>query len=334
MLSYTKSRLSAAKAGYAGKNKYLLLVLLSFFSVGMYSQSDKKAEALFEQGEVFFQQFYFNEAKKMFIEYLEQFPEDIKALTYMSQISIAQQNIPSIKFYNERILSLDKNNVDALIILGVIHSVQKDFNKAKDFLNKAVTIQPDNASALFNFGIVYGLSGELYNAIIVLNKAAEIEPRNGKIYETLGLLYAQNTLYDEAEIYFKKALVVEPNLIEARKGLIILYQGQNRLENSRRYIQQLEILSPDLPQLNLIKANQEYLEGRYKDAIKSVMTEIEKNPDDADAYYLLGSLYKIMGEKSKSGEAFSIAEKLLNQNPGFSESTLPLNMNWGSSLNK
>ncbi|OGU52159.1 MAG: hypothetical protein A2006_00550 [Ignavibacteria bacterium GWC2_35_8] len=316
------------------KNKYLIFVILSFFSVGMYSQSDKKAEALFNQGESYFKENNFNEAKQMFINYLERFPEDIKTLTYLSQIAIAQQNIPSIKFYNERILSLDKNNVDALIILGVIYSIQRDFNKAKDFLNKAITIQPDNAMALFNLGIVYGTAGELYNSVIVLNKAAEIEPQNEKIFETLGMFYLQNELTVEAEIYFKKSLVVSPDLIEARKGLIILYQSQNKLEKSMRYIQQLEILLPDLPQLNLIKANQEYLEGRYKDAVKSVMIEIEKNPDDADAYYLLGNLYKIMGEKSKSGEAFSIAEKLLNQNPGFFESASPLNMYLGSYLNK
>ncbi len=316
------------------KNKYIFLVILSFFSVGMYSQSDKKAEALFKQGEAYFQENNFNEAKKVFIDYLERFPEDIKALTYLSQIAMAQQNIPSIKFYNERILSIDKNNVDALIILGVIYSVQKDFDKAKDFLNKAITIQPDNASALFSLGMVYGTAGELYNAVISLNKASEIEPRNGKILEALGMFYLQNELTDEAEIYFKKALVVGPDLIEARKGLVILYQNQNKLTDSRRYIKQLEILLPDLPQLNLIKAQQEYLEGKYKDAVKSVMTEIEKNPGDADAYFLLGILYKIMGEKSKSGEAFSIAEKLINQNPGFFESASPLNMYLGSSLNK
>ena len=316
------------------KNKYLLFVILAFFTIGMYSQSDKKAEVLVKQGEAYLQQNKFNEAKKVFIDYLERFPEDIKALTYLSQIAIAQQNIPSIKFYNERILSLYKNNVDALIILGVIYSIQRDFDKAKDFLNKAITIQPDNATALFNLGIVYGTAGELYNSVIALNKAAEIEPRNGKIFETLGMFYLQNELTDEAEIYFKKSLVVSPDLIEARKGLIILYQSQNNLEKSLRYIQQLEILSPDLPQLNLIKANQEYLEGRYNDAVKSVQIEIEKNPDDADAYYLLANLYKIMGEKSKSSEAFSIAEKLLNQNPGFFESDSPLNRYLGSSSNR
>jgi tetratricopeptide (TPR) repeat protein len=316
------------------KNKYLLFVMLAFFTIEMHSQNDKKAEALFKQGEAFLQENKFNEAKKIFIDYLERFPEDIKALTYLSQIAIAQQNIPSIKFYNERILSLDKNNVDALIILGVIYSIQRDFDKAKGFLNKAVTIQPDNAMALFNLGIVYGTAGELYNSVIALNKAAEIEPRNGKIFETLGMFYLQNELTDEAEIYFKKSLVVSPDLIEARKGLIILYQSQNKLEKSWRYIQQLEILSPDLPQLNLIKANQEYLEGRYKDAVKSVQIEIEKNPDDADAYYLLGNLYKIMGEKSKSSEAFSTAEKLLNKNSGFFENDSPLNKYLGSSLNR
>ncbi len=325
---------NSCKKGKKMKNKYLFLVILSLFSVGMYSQSEKKAEALFNQGEAYFQEDNFNEAKKVFIDYLEESPEDIKALIYLSQIAMSQQNIPSIKFYNERILSLDIKNVDALIILGVIYSIQMDFNKAKDFLNKAITIQPDNASALFNLGIVYGTAGELYNAVIAFNKAAEIEPGNGKIFEALGMFYLQNDLTDEAEIYFKKSLIISPNLIEARKGLIILYQSQNKLENSMLYIQELEKLSPDLPQLYLIKANQEYLEGRYKDAVKSVMIELEKYPDDADAYYLLANLYEIMGDKSKSSEAFSIAEKLLNQNPGFIVSASAFNMYLGSSLNK
>lgn len=313
--------------------------MLSFFSIAVLAQNnfksnDEKTKALFKQGEAYFLKSNFDETKKLFIEYLERFPDDINALTYLSKISIVQQNIPSIKFYNERILRLDKNNVNAMIVLGVIYSVQKDFDKAKDFLNKALTIQPNNASALYSLGIVYGTIGELYNAVITLNKAAEIEPQNGKIYEALGMIYLQNNLFDEAEIYFMKALNISPDLVEARKGLVILYQVQNKLENSRRYIQELEILLPDIPQINLIKAYQEYLEGKYKDAIKFVMAEIDKNPWEAEAFYLLGNLYRLIGDVSKSNEALSIAEKLQRRNPGFSESASLLDMYLDGSLKK
>lgn len=324
------------------RNKYLLIVMLSFSLVPSFSSiaqsdikgRDKKTESLFKQGEAYIQQYNFDEAKKLFILYLEQSPKDIKALTYLSQISIAQQNIPSIKFYNERILGLDKKNVDALIILGVIYSAQKDLNKAKAFLKKAVTIQPNNAHALFNLGIVYGTAGELYHAVNILNKAAKIEPLNGKIYETLGLLYSQNNLYDEAEIYFKRALTVSPDLIESRKGLIILYQEENKLENSSRYIQQLELLSPGISQLNLFKAYQKYLEGNYESALRFALIEIKKYPGDSNAYYLLGNLYWKMGDTSRSSEALSIAEKLLSQNSSFSENDSPINIYHNNLLNR
>jgi Tfp pilus assembly protein PilF len=54
------------------------------------------------------------------------------------------------------------------------------------------------------------------------------------------------------------------------------------------------------------------------------MVELEKNPDDADAYYLLSELYKVIGEKMKSEEAFNIAGEL-NKNSSSLSSSLQHN---------
>lgn len=89
-----------------------------------------------------------------------------------------------------------------------------------------------------------------------------------------------------------------------------------------------------MPQINLIKAFQQYLEGKYNDAIKYAIAEIDKNPLEAEAYYLLGNLYGIIGDASKSNEALSIAEKLQRQYPGFSESASLLDMYLDGSLKK
>jgi tetratricopeptide (TPR) repeat protein len=297
------------------KYKYYILVILCLsVKIGAQNvsiENDKTSTALFQQAEGLFLINEFTEAKKMFIKYLEQNPDDLNSLIYLSQIAVAQQNIPSIKFYNKRILSVEPTNIDALINLGVLYSVEQNYDKAVEFLSKAVKVDQDNELALFNLGVVYGTSGDLNNAVSTLNQAAKINPNNGEIFLTLGMFYLQSELYDEAEINFKRAIDISNNLTEALKGLVILYQYQGKLNESANFIRQLEELSPNLKQLNLLKANQKYLEGEIENAIKLTLEEISKYPDDADAYYLLGNLYSLTGEYKKSKEALNHAEKLI-----------------------
>jgi len=301
------------------KNRYLLLEVFFLFSLTIRSQgnyqeeqSNSYADSLFRIGEFYFLENNFDEAKKIFTNHLDRIPDDLWALKYLSQIAIAQKDIPSIRFYNEKILSLDPNNIDALTSLGVIYFNEGLYSKAEFLFIKAINIEPNNVEALYNLGVLYGTTGELHNAVIKLNKAARINPQNGEIYQTLGLFYLQSQLYDEAEKYLLKAISIDKNLNEAKKGLIILYQNQERLEESEKYINEIEQVSPDYPQLNLLIANQKFLIGETDSAITYALKEIQEEPKQADAYYFLSTLYSVNGEDINSQNAFTIAEELLN----------------------
>lgn len=301
------------------KIRYYIVEIAVFINLNIHSQENYLEEqfanytdSLFKVGELNFLANNLEQAEKMFIGYLVFVPDDLRSLEYLSQIAITQQDLPSIKLYNEKILSLDPDNIDALIILGVIYFNERIYSKAEILFIKAINLAPNNELALYNLGVLYGTKGEFRNAEIALNKAAQINPFSSEVYQTLGLFNLQSQHYDEAEKYLLKAISIDNDFYDAKKGLIILYQNQARLEESIKYINDILRSSPDCPQLNLLIANQKFLEGETDSAITYTLKEIQEEPNQADAYYFLSTLYRLNGEDIKSQNAFAIAEILLN----------------------
>lgn len=299
-----------------------ILILVAFLSSFIFIKAQDISGST--AGEEFSQSY--NEGVKYFIEgnilkseenfktALKYKPNDLNTLKYLAEISIANQNIPKVQYYYEKVLDLDSNDEDALISLGVINLNAGNFEKAEVLLAKAVNNQPANEQALYNLSVLYENIGEFPKAVINLKKLISINPYNGEYYQTIGLFYLTQNLYSNAENNFLEALKLDSDLTEARKGLVIIYQNQNRLKESLKYINELEVISPDLQHLNVLKASQQYLEGKIKTAIKYALLEINNYPREADAYYMLSDLYRINGDEPESNIYFEKAEKLNENN--------------------
>lgn len=306
------------------KNKYLLVEVFFILSIIIRSQSNHQngqsnsySDSLFSIGEIYFLENNFEKAEKMFTEYLVIVPNDIRSLEYLSQISIAHQDIPSLKFYCEKILSLNRGNIDALLSLGVIYFNDGQYDKAQDFFLTALQIESNNELVLYNLGVLYLTIGDFHNAEITLNKAIQINPQNGTLYQALGFSCLLSQRYEESERYLIKAISIDQNLLEAKKGLVILYQNLVKLEESLKYINEIKLMDPNFPQLNLLIANQKFMIGETDTAIIYALKEIDENPNQADVYYLLSTLYSLNGEELKSQNVLAKAEKLLiNKNVG------------------
>lgn len=300
---------------YAMKRLLIFIMLLSSF-VFLNAQNISESTAVkefsqaYDKGIKYFFKGNILKAEENFQIALKKKPDDINTLKYLAEISIAKQNLQMIRYYYEKVLDLDSDDEDALISLGVINLKKGNFEKAENLLVKAVNNQPGNELALFNLSVVYETIGKFSEAVAALKKLISIDPYNGEYYQTIGLFYLTQNLYIEAEINFLEAIKLDNNLIEARKGLVILYQNQNRLVESLKHINELEAISPDLQHLNILKANQQYLEGKIEAAIKYALLEIKKHPDEPDAYYLISDLYKINGDETKSRTYFKKAERL------------------------
>lgn len=304
--------------GVVMKKLLTFIVLLTFFTFLnaqniSNSDSTNKFSQAYNQGVKYFFEENNLKAEENFRAALRLKPDDKNTLKYLAEISIANQNIHKTQYYYERVLELNSNDEDALVSLGVINLHTGNFEKAENLLNKAVNNKPDNELALFNLSVLYENTGEFQKALNTLKRLISINPYNGEYFQTIGLFYLTQSLYTDAEKKFLEALRLDDNLNEARKGLVIIYQNQNELKESSKYLNELEEISPGLQHLNILKANQQYLEGKIKTAIKYALLEIKKHPEEPDAYYLISDLYKINGDELVSRIYFEKAEKL-NEN--------------------
>lgn len=304
------------------RNKYLLLEVFFILSITIRSQSyyqngqsNSYSDSLFRIGEIYFLENNLDEAEKIFTESLAIVPSDLRSLEYLSQIAIAQQDIPSVKFYCEKILSLNRGNIDALLSLGVVYFNDGQYDKAQNFFLTALQIESNNELVLYNLGVLYLTIGDFHNAEITLNKAIQINPQNGTLYQALGFSCLLSQRYEEAERYLIKAISIDQNLLEAKKGLVILYQNLVKLEESLEYINEIKLMDPNFPQLNLLIANQKFIIGELDSAIVYTLIEIDEDPNQADVYYFLSTLYSLNGEELKSQNVLAKAEKVLtNEN--------------------
>lgn len=298
----------------------LVAVLLSFIFIKAQNVSELAAEKEFKQsydkGVKYFFEGNILKAEENFQTSLETKPDDLNTLKYLAEISIANQSVSKIQYYYEKVMKLNSNDEDALVSLGVINLQTGNFEKAEILLVKAVNNQPKNEQALFNLSVLYEIKGEFPKAVNTLEKLISINPLNSEYYQTIGLFYLAQSHYSSAEKNFLKALQLNDNLIESKKGLIIVYQNQNKLKESLKYINELEVISPDIQYLNILKAYQQYLEGKIETAIKYALLEIKKHPEEPDAYYLISDLYKINGDELESRIYFEKAEKLNENYPG------------------
>lgn len=263
----------------------------------------------YNTGEKYFLSRDFDNAKNYFLKAWEYKPDDINTLNYLMQISITKKNSSLVKYYSSRIIKLNPVDTDALLNLGVIELNKGNFKDAEKYILKVLDIQNENDLARYNLAVVYGSKGDFYSAITILKKLTMEYPNNGKYFQTLGLYYLSINLLDNAEEVFSKSLEIDHNLLEARKGLIIIYQNRNQFNRSAELLDELEIISPKLPQLNLLKAIQEYLNDNINSAIYYSQQEIKNYPLEVDTYYFLSDLYKSNGNQFK---ADSVMNKIVD----------------------
>jgi tetratricopeptide (TPR) repeat protein len=62
-----------------------------------------------------------------------------------------------------------------------------------------------------------------------------------------------------------------------------------------------------------MQGKQAFEAARYDEAIKSFQTALNRNPNDASAYYNLAATYQMLGKQSRNPQMFATAEQMYNR---------------------
>jgi len=236
-----------------------------------------------------------------------------------------------------RAISLNSQDAEARFNLGVLLSGKKEVDGALAQLGEAVNLNPEEpkyslalAEALLD-GKRYPIAVEFLNAvrpkfeklgqfhytlglahygqhnapaaIEEMQKATELDPQMEAAFYFLGNTYALAEQYEKAASAYRRAIELNSNSLPYYSRMALV---SGKLGNSEEVIgslQQVVRLDPDdvVSRLNLAKVLAKT--GRLSEAIEQLQAAVKKAPNYKEAYYLLSSYSRQMGD-TKAADAY------------------------------
>ena len=131
-------------------------------------------------------------------------------------------------------LSLDPENIDALIFLASLYLKRKQISRAEVLYRSLSDLQRNkNAGTLSNLAFCLYEQNKIDESILFYQQALELDSKNVKRYTNLGQVLFVTRDFDEAIKLFTKALRLEPRDTSIIFMLADTYREAQKLEKAR-----------------------------------------------------------------------------------------------------
>jgi tetratricopeptide (TPR) repeat protein len=167
----------------------------------------------------------------------------------------------------------------------------------------ASRLRPDAVLPLVNRSIVQARLGRTAEAEASLRQALELDPKNAMANFNLGLALAEKGDHQGAGQAWRAALAADPGLAEAAYNLGVLL-AQDRLPESLHWLGKAQKLRPQEAKYTYTLAFFQQQQGHSPAAIKGLRRLLQEQPAGADAYLLLGEIYREKGNKEEARRVY------------------------------
>jgi tetratricopeptide (TPR) repeat protein len=231
---------------------------------------------------------FLGEAKQIYLQTVERFPEADELYLSLAEIAIEDGAIDEAFEYLEKIEKSSDNYVQALVLTADLYQTLEIPEVSEVKLEEAIELQPDEPLLTFALAELYYSEGKYDEAIreyAKLNPAEIMERTRISTFERIGSAYSMNGHFEKAVQFLEKALEEDEDSDDDllfRLGVTYLQLHEN--QKGIMYLQQLRTLSPHYPnyQLMLGRALQE--EEQLEEAQKVLAEGIAENPYQAELY--------------------------------------------------
>jgi len=224
----------------------------------------------------------------------------------------------AVRHYQHAI-DIDPKAGAAFINLGSLLLSSGDPDSAETLLRKAIELEPESAAARYNLGNVLVRTGRYGEAESTFREALDRDPDNPELLNNLGTTLLRLGRSGEAIDYITRAIALKPAFVEAYNNLGLA------CSTSGRYDEAVDAFSRALELDGTIGRIHRNIADAYlkKELPDSAAAHLERAaglvPDDAEAPYRLGLLYRDAGLDSLAVRWF---RKTLDIAPSHTEARL------------
>ncbi|XP_002968773.2 cell division cycle protein 27 homolog B [Selaginella moellendorffii] len=258
-------------------------------------------------GRAYFEMVDYAEAERAFSWARRVSPYRLEGTDIYSTVLYHMKKDVELSYLAQEVVSMDRLSPQAWCVIGNCFSLQKDHETALKFFQRALQLDSHFTYAYTLCGHEYVAMEDFEEGLTCYRNAIRMDGRHYNAWYGLGTIYLRQEKYELAEYHFRRALQ-----INERSSVLHCYLGM-ALHALKRSHEALELLGeairadPKNPLPKYQKANVLMSEERYNDALGVLEQLKEVAPRESSVYFLIGKVYKRLGQPESAMYHFCVA---------------------------
>ena len=258
-------------------------------------------------------------AIKVYKKYLDAHPNDSSILNRMVQALFLKENFDEVVPYAERLSDLEPENLNLKVKLGILYTDSKKYPEAVSVFKDLLAAAPKSDKILYYLGVIHQEMNDLQNSIEYFNQI----PSSSGLYTDSSVQMANmlSTLAQSQEEVAPKFIKYVNSKIEEFKDMRVefsvikagYYEGEGKYKEAMETMMVIQDEKSFSNQHKYYLANLYEKERRYEESTNLVMGIIEKEPKNAHAWNFLG--YSLLVRGQELDRAYDYIQKALKINP-------------------
>jgi len=253
------------------------------------------------------------EAKLLYQEVLQLYPQNLNAAFVLGQLAEQEDNIPEAIGYYQQVIQQDPHHSKALFRLAYLNKIQENFTQAEDYLLEILQKDPNHQIAQYWLIKVLESQGQLDRAKtwVKENDIEFLQKLPDYLSHTGGNAYDEAN-YDLAKSCYHLALELEPNRYQDWFDLALVASKEKKRTEAIRYYQKVLAINPDHDETMVNLGALLIHQGKFTEAIALLEQALKRDEQNSMAYHNLAICYVYQGQL---GEAAFYANQAVQNKP-------------------
>ena len=217
-------------------------------------------------------------------------PTYLPAQNALAKVALSNGDVSLLKSIAKIVTERAPNVPDGYRIQAHADALQNNAKNAELELQKAISLAPGSTDTYIDLGRLYMQEKRNGEAEKVLNQVLVAEPQSAEALTALVQLFVNNKQLDKATSRVQETIAKSPNFTEAHLLLAELAGSQNNLELAEGELTKALQLERS-PRIYSMLAGAQMQRGEFPKVHATLESAIQNNPKDAEAYWMLGTLY-------------------------------------------
>jgi len=257
-----------------------------------------------------------NEASEIYIELLNDFPNDPEILGYFGTLKIQQCNYEQGALILSESLKADPKRPDILANLGFALMQLRKFKEALVCYTRALELDSDDPNINHNYSILLFKVARYDDALIYCDKAIALKPDYAEAHNNRGVILDRLERFEEALHSFDAAVQIFPDFAEAYFCCAITYFTLKKYNEAFSYLDHSIKLKPDYLEAYYVQGNFFSELCLWNKALDCYTQLTSLDPNCGPAY---SGIAKVLTQLNRFEEAIIMSDKAINLLPDSAE---------------